>query len=220
MEDSVRIVPRSRSARGLEGITRSQSPLRIPAGFTLIELMVTIAVAGVLLAVATPNLRTFMQNNRLSSAANDMLRSFQIARSEAVKRQQNVVVCGSANPTDANPTCSYVAFSGWIVFQDSNFNWSVDPGEPILERHEVLDTSITVKVDKDGIESYGSTGFANKGGARTPTQNILLCDIRGNQVTGVNSVERAVLVADTGRVHVSRVATDVANAAAKTGACP
>jgi type IV fimbrial biogenesis protein FimT len=220
MEDSVRIAPRSRSARGLEGITRSPSPLRKPAGFTLMELMVTIAVAGVLVAIATPNLRTFMQNNRLSSAANDMLRSFQIARSEAIKRQQNVVVCASARPTDANPACSYGAFSGWIVFQDSNSNWSVDPGEPILEQHELLDTSITVKVDNDGIESYGSTGFANKGGARTATQNILLCDIRGNQVTGGISAERAVLVADTGRVHVSRVVSDVANAAAQTGACP
>ena len=209
MDDSVRIAPSARFRRGLP-----------PAGFTLMELMVTIAVAGVLLAAATPNLRTFLQNNRLSSAANDMLRSFQIARSEAIKRQQNVVVCASANPTDANPTCSYGAFSGWIVFQDSNFNWSVDAGEPILERHALLDSSITVKVDNDGIESYASTGFASPGGVRTPTRNILLCDMRGNQVIGVNSVERAVLVADTGRVRVSRVANDVNTAAGQTGACP
>jgi type IV fimbrial biogenesis protein FimT len=182
--------------------------------------MVTIAVLGVLLAIATPNLSTFLQNNRLSSAANDMLRSFQIARSEAIKRQQNVVVCASANPTAANPTCSYGAFSGWIVFQDSNFNWSVDAGEPILERHALLDSSITVKADNDGIESYASTGFANPAGARTPTRNILLCDMRGNQVSGGNSVERAVLVANTGRVRVSRVATEVNIAAGLTGACP
>lgn len=214
MEEPVRIAHRARSPRAI------RSPLRNSAGFTLIELMVTIAVAGVLLAVATPNLRTFLQNNRLSSAANDILRSFQIARSEAIKRQQNVVVCASANPTDPNPQCSYGAFSGWIVFQDSNSSWSVDLGEPILERHAPLDTSITVKVDNDGIESYASTGFANVGGTRTPTRNILLCDIRGNQASGLNSVERAVLVTDTGRVHVSRLKADVNLAAAQTGACP
>jgi type IV fimbrial biogenesis protein FimT len=217
MEDSLMA-----AIRNHRDVARNRRPssLRKPAGFTLMELMVTIAVAGVLVAVATPNLRTFLQNNRLSSAANDMLRSFQIARSEAIKRQQNVVVCASANPTLANPTCSYGAFSGWIVFQDSNFNWSADPGEPILERHAALDSSITVKVDNDGIESYGSTGFANPGAAKTPTQNILLCDVRGNQVSGLNSVERAVLIVTTGRVRVSRVAADVSNAAAKTGACP
>jgi type IV fimbrial biogenesis protein FimT len=212
MEDSFCSASRARSPRG---------SLRNQAGFTLLELMITLVVAGVLVGVAAPNLRSFLQNNRLTSAANDMLRSFQIARSEAVKRQQNVVVCASANPTAANPTCSYGAFSGWIVFQDSNFNWSVDAGELILERHAPLDSSITVKTDNDGIESYASTGFANPAGVKTPTHNILLCDMRGNQAAaGANSVERAVLVADTGRARVSRASIDVNYAAGLAGACP
>jgi type IV fimbrial biogenesis protein FimT len=193
---------------------------RRSAGFTLIELMIALTVAGVLLAIATPNLRVFLQNNRLSSASNDLLRSFQVARTEAIKRQRNVVVCASANPTATPPACSYGTFNGWIVFEDSNPNWSVDAGEPILERHALLDSSIIVKTDNEGIESYGTTGFANPAGARNPTHNILICDKRGNQDVGHVSVERAVLVTSTGRVRVSRVDTDVNNAASSTGGCP
>jgi type IV fimbrial biogenesis protein FimT len=193
---------------------------RRSAGFTLIELMIALTVAAVLFAIATPNLRIFLQNNRLSSASNDLLRSFQVARTEAIKRQRNVVVCASASPTDAQPACSYGAFNGWIVFEDTNSNWSLDAGEPILERHAVLDSSITVKIDNEGIESYATTGFANPAGAHNPTHNILICDGRGNQVIGHVSVERAVLVTPSGRVRVSRVDTDVTNAASSTGGCP
>jgi type IV fimbrial biogenesis protein FimT len=193
---------------------------RRAAGFTIIELMIALTIAGILLAVATPSLRVFLQNNRLTAAANDLLRSFQIARTEAIKRQQNVVVCASANPTATPPACSYGAFNGWIVFEDSNSNWSVDAGEPILERHGLLDSTLIVKSDNDGIESYATTGFANLAAVHNPTRNIVICDQRGNQVIGHVSVERAVLVTNTGRVRVSRVDTDVTNATSLTGGCP
>jgi type IV fimbrial biogenesis protein FimT len=182
--------------------------------------MVTLAVAGILLSVAVPNFRSFIQNDRLSAAANDLLRSFQLARTQAIKHQANVVVCASANPTAANPTCSYGPFNGWIVFQDTNSNWQVDAGEPVLERHELLDSSITVKTDNNGIESYAATGFANPAGVKTPTRNILVCDMRGNQIVGGNSVERAVLIATTGRTRVSKTSADVSTAAGAAGACP
>ncbi len=195
--------------------------VRTQRGFTLTELMVTVAVAGILAMVAVPNMRTFLQNNRLSAASNDLLRSFYLARTEAIKHQTNVAVCASAVPTAAAPTCSYGAFNGWIVFQDSNFTWQVpNDGQPIFERHVLLDSSVTVKKDNDGIEMYGATGFASPAGARNPTRNILLCDIRGNQMVGTNSVERAVLIAATGRARVSATSADVSAAAAAAGACP
>lgn len=190
------------------------------AGFTLLELMLTIAVAGVLAAVAIPNMRDFIRNNRLSAAANDLLRSTQIARSEAVKRQSNVVVCASSDPLAAAPACSYGSFNGWLVFQDSNGNWALDDGEPVVERHPPLDTSVTIVNDHDGILSYASSGFANPAGAKTPSRNVVICDVRGNAQLGDNSAARAVLITATGRSKVTKTFTEIGTAITAAGDCP
>src|SRR5262249_13104330 len=93
-------------------------------GFTLIELMVTLAIAALLLGLAVPNFRQFLYNNRLTGDTNDLLAAMNFARTEAIKRQVPVVICASSNPTAALPTCSGSwangASSAWIVWADAN----------------------------------------------------------------------------------------------------
>lgn len=190
------------------------------SGFTLLELMITIGVAGVLAAVAVPNMRDFIRNNRLTAGANDLLHSTQIARSEAIKRQQNVVVCASADPSATAPVCSYGSFNGWVVFQDTNGNWRFDAGEAIIERHDLLDASVTVVNDNDGILSYGSSGFANPAGLKIPSLNVVICDARGNLQVGNSSSARAVLIEATGRSRTTKNHGEIVTAITAAGACP
>lgn len=187
-------------------------------GFTLIELMLTIAVAALLAAIAVPNMRDFIRNNRLTAASNDLLRSIQLARSEAIKRQQFVAVCASSDPDDEDATCSDGAFTGWVVFVDSNNNWERDSGEEILDRAGV-DEGVSVFNDATGKVSFAPSGFANITSGQTAVSRVAICDVRGNKQIGTNSVARALIIEATGRARVTKEYDEVASAVATAGGC-
>ena len=67
-------------------------PYRRSHGFTMIELMVTLVVLGVLVGVGIPSFNTIMVNSRTSGLANDLTSAINLARSEAVKRAEQVTV--------------------------------------------------------------------------------------------------------------------------------
>lgn len=99
---------------------------RVPAskkasGFTLIELIITLAVLSILLGLAMPNLRGTIARNQLLGQANEMASAFALARNEAVTRGTQAGVCASANGTscsgDASDWDKYV-----LVFADTNRN--------------------------------------------------------------------------------------------------
>jgi type IV fimbrial biogenesis protein FimT len=198
------------------------------AGFTLTEMMVALGVAAILAGLAAPNVRDFIRNSRLTNAANDLLHSLQVARTEAIKRQVgNVAVCGSADPVTANPTCAYNTFRGWIVFADTNGNWQHDNAEPVIERHGLVDAAVTVNTDANAnIISYGPSGFANPTdpvALRVPTTTVVVCDVRGVTAVGAKATGRAVFIAPTGRARVASSYADVHGVALPllaSGACP
>jgi len=88
------------------------------SGFTLLELLVTISVAGILLAIAIPNFRTFIQNDTLSTQANNVVFALNFGRSEAVKRDANIYVCPSSGAlTSGQATCDITNWAqGWMVY--------------------------------------------------------------------------------------------------------
>jgi type IV fimbrial biogenesis protein FimT len=189
------------------------------------ELMLTLAVAAVIMGIAVPNFTAFIRNNRLTSGANDLLASVQLARTEAIKRQVSVAVCASANPTVAVPTCSGGPFvAGWVVWVDADNDWIPDNNvnEPVLSRHLALDNTLTVRSDNNGRMRYQASGFASPAsGGFTPTLNIAMCDARGIVTQGTSSTGRALVLTATGRARVTRVQTEVAAAMTTIGgSCP
>lgn len=101
-------------------------------GVTLIELMTAVAVIGVLIAVAIPSFRTFTNDSRTTATTNDLVTALNLARSEALRRASNVVVCASSDQATCGDADDWV--SGWIVFADSNANYTLDAGAETVLR--------------------------------------------------------------------------------------
>ena len=88
------------------------APRNGPRGFTLVELLITLIVVGVLAGIAAPSMLTFIQSSRLTAAANLLQGDLQLARREAIKRNMAVLVC----PVSATAlVCGAVWTAGWMV---------------------------------------------------------------------------------------------------------
>ncbi len=177
---------------------------RAQPGFTLLELMLVVAIGSILLAIAVPTMGNFIRNSRITSAANDVMAGLHFTRSEAIKRRVPVTLCTSASAvTDLNPTCAASALlTGWIAFVDTNQSGQRDVGEAVLMQHDAMNDQITARSSVNPFQvTYLLNGFALNPNAA----QLVLCDERGNTPSGGElSSARGILVSVTGRAGVTR----------------
>ena len=102
--------------------------IRRRSGFTLIDILVAVAIIAIVLVFGVPTLRNTVQENQISTQANALVIALNYARSEAINRNLPVIVCAAASPTNGTTTpteCSgdhKTWNNGWIVFTDKNGN--------------------------------------------------------------------------------------------------
>lgn len=112
--------------------------LKNKRGFSLIELMVTLAIGGILLAVGLPSFKDFIANSEMAATNNALVYSVQVARSTALERLVPTGVCISSNPMDDDASCDPSADynQGWIVYADDDGNGVRGNGEDIVNRKD------------------------------------------------------------------------------------
>lgn len=147
---------------------RTAAPRSRPVtGFTVIELIITVAVLAILIAVATPSFRELSLNNRTTSATNNLLADLALARNEAVKTARPAFV-------SARGTWS----EGWIVWVDADGNGSRGADEPVLRQQDPVDATdmptensfvlSAVSGATSGSTAIDRVGFGAMGQAREP----------------------------------------------------
>lgn len=101
-------------------------------GYTLLESLVVLAVAGTLVALAAPPLAGVLHGMRLHAVSTDLLHPLLAARNQALKGQGHVTVCASGDGGTCAPEGRWE--QGWIVFQDGNRSGTREPEEPLLQQ--------------------------------------------------------------------------------------
>ena len=175
------------------------------AGFSMLELLVVLGVAGILLGIGASSYRNITVSYRISSEINGLLGDMQYARSEAIKQGQNVVICVSTSGTDcaANNTNWN---QGWIVFVDTNGTKTTGGNATLVLRQQPAFTSTdtltdgvtsNVSFDREGLALGLLTTMSGAGGAV----------IRLHDATSNATRTRCLQVTNIGNVSVQQPST-------------
>ncbi len=165
-------------------------------GFTLVELITALAMAILVLSISIPALSSMLDRNRMSATTNLIVTQLALARSEAIKHRQEILLC----PSDDGAGCSggYHWNHGFILFPDRNHNRRRDEDENILNRFDSLmpEVQVTTTIGRPRIL------FHPDGSARGYNATLTLCDHRGQ------GAPRTVILSNSGRVRVSEYDAD------------
>jgi type IV fimbrial biogenesis protein FimT len=144
-------------------------------GFTMVELLVTTALAAMLLGVALPSFYDMFTSLGLSTATSDMLDELRLARSEALKRNWRVTMCKSPDGQRCVKTGGWE--QGWILFHDVDNNGSVGAGEEIISHHEPLTLNMRARGNQPVAHyvSFSSLGITKLVGGAFQAGTITLC---------------------------------------------
>ncbi len=169
-----------------------------PAGYTLVELVSTIAISSILLAIAVPSFQWLNARTRISTSINLFLSHIYQARSEAVKREQLVVLCPSSDGQSCN--AGYMQWAnGYMVFVDNDRNRVRNEKEQLLAYFQ--GTAGQIKIHSSS-SSRSTLAYSPTGRALNSNTTLRFC------IEDHDRTNRALIIASTGRPRLSKTMPD------------
>lgn len=187
---------------GMMRMRRNGAVRTLSAGFTMMELVVTLLIVGVLTAIAIPALKP----TSTVSEANSLYGSLQFARSAAVRQGQTVIVCPSSNPTGTTPTCTLGPSwsTGWIVLIPANGLCTVATttgsasGDQVIQRQQAFTGSDTAAFSVIGTNTNTAFCFSRLGFSTSTNTGI----VTFKSSPAVTAKQRCTILSGVGHVQV------------------
>lgn len=179
--------------------------LKHDQGFTLVELMMTVAVLAILVSLGVPFMGEFIKNSRLVTQTNDLIASFHLARTEAIKRGARVTLCKSSDGATCDDTADGRWGIGWITFVDLGEvgTWDdPDVGEALIDTRAATPLNVVIApqagdVTVQNYVSYTAQGIVRHADGTAQNGTFRICDDRDV------SKGRGVVLSATGRVELT-----------------
>ena len=167
------------------------------SGFTLTELMITLAIAGTLIGIAIPSFTSIISSNRLTADANELVTALSLARSEAIKQGLSVTVRKVDDNSSTNKGAGANWEDGWDVFTDADSDGNFEAGDVLIRTYAPLMLSYTLRSNSfSNFIRFTSSGESNGNG------RFVICDNSdGNDIPEANT-SKLILVNSIGRVRM------------------
>lgn len=159
--------------------------MKIQNGFTLIEVIVTMAIAAIILTIGVPSFQTSIQNNRKTTSISELATALQLARNTAITRRVRVTLCKSPDGINCVTGGGSGDWSqGWMMFTNPN-NVAATAGlsgvETLLRVHAALSSNTTLIGSGPTVNRVS---FKPQGLIDGNIGTITYCDSRGNTDAG------------------------------------
>ncbi len=195
-------------------------------GFTIIEILITLVIVGVLVGIGIPSFRELIISNRVVAATNDFITVLKLTRSSSVKLSSRAIMCWSNDPLAVAPVCnaySEANNTGYLIYAlpagetaERNYVSATDT----LVRQGLFDTAniqLRATAGSSGIGlgaavassgtnyiSFSPVGMIRWSGVR----DYRICHLDGANVYGENGYGRVISISITGRTSINRTQSD------------
>lgn len=158
---------------------------RIPNGFTLIELVVTVTVLAVLAGLAAPSFIDFMHRNQVASQSNEFLGTLRLARTTAITRSVFVSICPTLDAAADEPECAVSSdyATGYLVYTSTAPDKAFTAGDELIKVSQA-----TPAVSLRAPSANKILTFSPRGASTAGTLSLLLCARRGSEDIGESTL--------------------------------
>jgi type IV fimbrial biogenesis protein FimT len=192
----------------MEKYRHAKGNVALQHGFTLTELLVTMATLVILVGIGAPQLQTLMAQRSVSSRADTFAEGIRRARSESIKRGQRVTMCASTNPQATTPICSAASATvdwaqGWFIFVDDGAKTSAyEAGESILQVQQAFSLPGGIKTTARGGQT--TISFTPNGMALVSNASFNVSPKLAGDQASATQHNRCVVLSVSGRAQINK----------------